>query len=66
MVWRLRGEKLLRNVHIDIAGGKVLIQRDGTEHGVANELIAAGIPKDQIVLGFQAPEVRQYTEFAAM
>ena len=53
-------------VHIDIVNDKVWIQRDGTEHGIANDLVAAGIPKDHIVLGFQAPEVRQYTEFATM
>ena len=54
------------HAHIDIAGGKIWIQRDGTEHGIANDLITAGITKDQIVLGFQAPEARQYTEFATM
>ncbi|MBI4675862.1 MAG: XisI protein [Chloroflexi bacterium] len=51
-------------IHIDIIDGKVWIQRDGTEHGIANDLVAAGIPKDRIVLGFHAPEVRPYTEFA--
>jgi hypothetical protein len=51
-------------VHIDIADGKVWIQRDGTEHGIARELEKAGIPKDQIILGFHSPEVRQYTEYA--
>jgi hypothetical protein len=51
-------------IHIDIINGKVWIQRDGTEYGIANELVAAGIPKDQIVLGFYAPEVRQHTEYA--
>ena len=52
-------------VHIDIINGKVWIQRDGTEHGMANDFVKAGIPKDQIVLGFREPEVRSYTEFAA-
>ena len=51
-------------VHIDIINGKVWIQRDGTEHGMANDLVRAGIPKSEIVLGFRAPEVRQFTEFA--
>jgi hypothetical protein len=51
-------------VHIDIIGGKVWVQYDGTEDGIANELVNAGIPKNKIVLGFQQPEVRQYTEFA--
>jgi XisI protein len=51
-------------VHVDIINGKVWIQRDGTEHGVAKELVKAGIPKDHIVLGFRPAEVRQYTEYA--
>ena len=52
-------------VHIDIADGRIWIQYDGTEHGVAIELIEAGIPRGSIVLGFQPPEVRPYTSFAA-
>ena len=52
-------------VHIDIINGKVWIQRDGTEAGVAKELVKAGIPKDHIVLGFRPAEVRQHTEYAA-
>ena len=51
-------------VHVDIINGKVWIQRDGTEHGIAKELVKAGIPKDHIVLGFRPAEVRQYTEYA--
>jgi hypothetical protein len=51
-------------IHIDLVGDKVWVQRDGTEHGIANDLVAAGIPKDHLVLGFHAPEVRQHTEYA--
>lgn len=51
-------------VHIDIIDGKVWIQRDGTEQGIANELMSAGVPKDRIVLGFRPAEVRPFTEFA--
>lgn len=51
-------------VHIDIEDGKVWIQRDGTEHGIANSLVAAGIPAEQIVLGFYTPATRQHTAFA--
>ena len=39
-------------------------ERDGTEIGVANELVEAGVPKTDIVLAFYAPYRRQYTEFA--
>ncbi len=52
-------------LHIDIRNGKVWIQHDGIEGGVAEELVAAGVPRHDIVLGFQPPPVRQYTEYAA-
>ena len=51
-------------VHIDIIDGKLWIQRDGTERGIANELVNAGVPRDQIVLGFRSAEIRKHTEFA--
>lgn len=51
-------------LHIDLIDHKLWIQHDGTEEGIANELVAAGIPKAHIILAFKSPEVRQYTEFA--
>ncbi|MBV8129252.1 MAG: XisI protein [Planctomycetaceae bacterium] len=51
-------------VHVDIRGGKLWIQRDGTERGVARELLEAGVPKDHIVLAFRSPEMRKATDFA--
>ncbi|MDY6937384.1 MAG: XisI protein [Cyanobacteriota bacterium] len=51
-------------IHLDIIDGKIWIQRDGTEIGVANELVEAGVPKQEIVLGFKSPERRKDTEFA--
>ena len=39
-------------LHIDIIDGKIWIQYDGTEIGVANELIEKGISKTDIVLGY--------------
>jgi len=51
-------------VHVDIINGKVWIQQDGTEHGIADDLIERGIPKTKIILGFHAPHVRQHTGFA--
>ena len=32
-------------IHVDIKDKKIWIQRDGTEIGIASELIAAGVPK---------------------
>ncbi len=50
--------------HVDLINGKIWIQRDGTEAGIADELIRAGVPKEQIVLGFRSPERRKLTELA--
>jgi hypothetical protein len=51
-------------VHVDIIDGKIWIQEDGTEDGIARDLLEAGIPKDKIVLGFKSPETRKYTGYA--
>jgi len=63
--WRKNG---LRDygclLHIDIKDGKIWIQYDGTEGGIAYQLLELGVPKEDIVLGFQPSKVRQYTEFA--
>lgn len=51
-------------LHIDLRNGKVWIQHDGIEGGVAEELVAAGIPRSDIVLAFHPPQHRHYTEYA--
>jgi hypothetical protein len=51
-------------IHLDIRGGKVWIQYDGTTQPVADELLAAGIPAEDIVLGFQPARRRPHTGFA--
>lgn len=51
-------------IHIDIIDHKIWIQSDSTEDGIALDLLTAGIPKEEIVLGFHEPNIRQYTGFA--
>jgi XisI protein len=51
-------------VHVEIKGDKIWVQQDGTEDGVVADLLAAGIPKDSIVLGFKSPQTRALTPFA--
>jgi hypothetical protein len=51
-------------LHLDIKGGKIWIQYDGTEGGIADRLVDLGVPKQDIVLGFQPLDVRPHTEFA--
>lgn len=50
-------------LHLDIKDGKIWVQQNTTELRIAHELVAMGIPKEDIILGFQAPYLRQYTEF---
>lgn len=68
LVLTIGWEKDVRNhgciVHLEIINGKVWIQRDGTEDGIATDLLAAGVPKSDIVLAFHPPEIRQHTGFA--
>src|SRR5438067_12200673 len=53
-------------IHMDIIDGKIWIQRDGTERGVARDLIDAGVPREQIVLAFRADEAREKAELGAV
>ncbi|MEY2979269.1 MAG: XisI protein [Prochlorotrichaceae cyanobacterium] len=54
------------SIHIDIKDGKIWIQHDGTEVGIATHLLERGVPPHDIVLGFHSPQMRQYTEFATV
>lgn len=59
--YRIHGSLL----HLDIRDGKVWIQHDGTEDGVAEELVEEGIPRERIVLAFKHPYIRPHTDYAA-
>ena len=50
-------------LHLDIRNGKIWIQYDRTEEGIANPLVELGVPREDIVLAFHEPGVRQYTDF---
>jgi len=49
-------------LHIDIKAGKIWIQHNGTENLIAQELVVLGVPKQDIVLGFQSPYKRHKIE----
>lgn len=49
-------------IHIRICDGKILIEEDWTEDGIADELLEAGIPAEDIVLAFQPPSLRKYAD----
>jgi hypothetical protein len=51
-------------IHIDVRGEKIWVQHDGTEDGITQQLLNAGVTKDRIVLGFKPPSLRKYMDFA--
>lgn len=51
-------------VYVRIHNGKIWIEEDWTEDGITPGLLAAGVPKEDIILGFRHPSMRPLTEFA--
>ncbi len=62
--WDRTGRVYTVILHLQLKNGKVWIVRDGTEEGIAYNLLEAGIPQEEIVLAFYRPERRAVTEFA--
>ena len=50
--------------YLEIRDGKIWILTDNTEEGIASELVAQGVSKSRIVLGFHSPNMREAGEFA--
>jgi hypothetical protein len=50
-------------IHIDIKDGKIWLQQNLTEQNPAEELVAMGVPREDIILGLQPPYKRQYTDY---
>ena len=50
--------------HLRIKEGKIWIEWDGIEQGITQELLEAGVLKEDIVLGFYRPERRAITGFS--
>lgn len=52
-------------LHLEVhPNGKIWIRHDGTDLAVVDDLLEAGVPKEDIVLAFYPPKMRQYSEFA--
>ncbi|MEM9007895.1 MAG: XisI protein [Cyanobacteria bacterium P01_F01_bin.86] len=50
-------------VHFDIRDGKVWLQQNLTDRNLAEELVEMGVTREDIVLGFQPPYKRPYTDY---
>lgn len=63
--WQNKGRIYGPFVHIDVTeDGKVWLQHDGTNLVIADLLEERGIPKEDIVLAFHAPQRRALTGYA--
>lgn len=62
--WSPQGRVRGATLYVRLRNGNFWIEEDWTEEGIATHLLAAGVPKEDIVLAFHALEVRPYTEFA--
>lgn len=51
-------------MYLRIKDGKIWVEEDWTDLCIVDDLLAAGIPKSDIVLGFHHPSKRALTEFA--
>jgi hypothetical protein len=47
-----------------IVNGKIWVEQDRTMYGFVEELLDARMPKEDIVLAFHSPKMRQFMEFA--
>jgi hypothetical protein len=60
----LQGKRLYSvTLHLRLAEGKIQVEQDWTDDFLA-ELVAAGVPRAEMVLAFTPPELRAMTEYA--
>lgn len=60
------GKKQIQHIimYLCIKNGKIWVEEDATNLCVVDDLLSAGIPQTDIVLGFHHPSKRGFTEFA--
>lgn len=66
MVMGWQGEERIKTntIHVRLRDGKIWIEEDWTEDGVVTDFLQAGVSREDIVLAFHPPNLRQYTGFA--
>ncbi|NET10690.1 MAG: XisI protein [Symploca sp. SIO2B6] len=60
------GDKLVQHIiiYICMKHDKVWVEQDATDLCIVDKLVSAGIPSEDIVLGFHHPSKRVLTDFA--
>lgn len=62
--WEKRKRFHQTALHLRLKDGKIWVEEDNTENGIATVLIESGIPQHDIVLAFHPPELRDLTRYA--
>jgi XisI protein len=60
------GESRVRSIviYVRLRDGKIWIEQDMTGEGIGNVLLEHGVPRQDMVLAFQSPKLRQLAELA--
>ncbi|MBW4642057.1 MAG: XisI protein [Goleter apudmare HA4340-LM2] len=60
------GKKRVQHIilYLQLENGKIWVEEDSTDLAIVDDLLASGIPKTEIILGFHHPSKRAFTEFA--
>lgn len=64
--WRNNSRIRIMPVLMRIVGDKIYVEDDNTDYGFVEHLLEAGVSAKNIVLAWQSPDMRQYTEFAVV
>jgi XisI protein len=60
-----RGQRVYHVLlHVDLKDHKFWVQQDYTQPSMTDLLLEVGVPKSDIVLGFQPPQARELMDFA--
>lgn len=62
--WTPEGRLFVPTLFARLHEGKIWIENDWTEDGLATGLIENGVPAEDVVLAFHPPDMRVHTEFA--
>lgn len=62
--WTPEGRLFVPTLYARLHDGKIWIENDWTEEGLATGLLERGVPPEDVVLAFHPPEMRAHTEFA--
>ena len=52
------------SIHIDLKNEKIWLQTNNTELDIGQDLVTMGVPKEDIVIGFQPPYMRSFSGYA--